>query len=572
MRILIITYKYVPLIAPRVFRWSSIIREWVKNSIDVDVICAVEPGCPDYEIIDGANVYRVKPWLKKVIKPDRQPRDTEEHIRGFLLSNKVEEKPFGHSNTSGDSAPSFGEDVFTLEHSDNDDFGQDENSIDPAQARLDLQVEPQEEFHIAINDEESTSPSDEAVGTISFGVVVKVLKRTKRIFLRFVRALVCIQNRSIQLFKRMIVRLKRNAIQLLRKAMRYAIRNVRLAKRKFSRTKTSLQKTIRDFLWPDYGMSWIPPATLRARKLLRENHYDAIISVSWPVSPHVVGWVLSRWFAKSIPWVVDIGDPFSFNYLTPINDFKKYAKLNYRFENSLLQRSSYITVTTGKTKQEYEKQFSVEDGKIHVIPPLVSINPVRSDNASSLFLKDECVKRLVYTGSLRRNNRRPEPLLELFSQLIAQARQEKLELHIFGDVKQCMDSFLPYRHLLDQNLFLHGIVSKDIVDQAIFEADVLVNIGNVSEHQLPSKIVEYLASNKPVINVATSENDSSWEVLSVSPLAINIYAPKMSDMVDRALQFILTPPAPLSEPELEQLIGAYKVSAVSRMYLELLRT
>lgn len=514
MRILIITYKYVPLIAPRVFRWSSIIREWVKNSIDVDVICAVEPGCPDYEIIDGANVYRVKPWLKKVIKPDRQPRDTEEHIRGFLLSNKVEEKPFGHSNTSGDSAPSFGEDVFTLEHSDNDDFGQDENSIDPAQARLDLQVEPQEEFHIAINDEESTSPSDEAVGTISFGVVVKVLKRTK----------------------------------------------------------TSLQKTIRDFLWPDYGMSWIPPATLRARKLLRENHYDAIISVSWPVSPHVVGWVLSRWFAKSIPWVVDIGDPFSFNYLTPINDFKKYAKLNYRFENSLLQRSSYITVTTGKTKQEYEKQFSVEDGKIHVIPPLVSINPVRSDNASSLFLKDECVKRLVYTGSLRRNNRRPEPLLELFSQLIAQARQEKLELHIFGDVKQCMDSFLPYRHLLDQNLFLHGIVSKDIVDQAIFEADVLVNIGNVSEHQLPSKIVEYLASNKPVINVATSENDSSWEVLSVSPLAINIYAPKMSDMVDRALQFILTPPAPLSEPELEQLIGAYKVSAVSRMYLELLRT
>ena len=480
MRILIITYKYIPLIAPRVFRWSSVIREWIKDGIDVDVICAVEPGCPDFEVIDGANVHRIRPWFKKEIKPDRQENDSAERIRNFLNQVDITQNPVV-AQTSQDT---------------------DESQIQQKKSLVEK------------------------------GLIFAYY------FLR---------------------RIKNKAVQLV--------------KRGVFRTKNNIKKILRNNLWPDYGMPWIPPAVLRAKKLITENSYDAIISVSWPVSPHVVGWIINQWFAKKLPWIVDIGDPFSFNLLTPINDFKRFSKLNHRFESNMLHRASYVTVTTEKTKIEYERQFSINQQKIRVIPPLISIDAVDNESIRPIFAERDYVKRLVFTGSLRKNNRRPDLLLELFVELLERYPRGALELHFFGDVKQCMSSFLPYRQMLDDQLFLHGIVAKDVVDQALLEADVLINVGNVSENQLPSKIVEYLASNKPIINIASSPNDSSWEVLSLSPLAINVCGPVLTPiMIDRIAQFIKTPPPSLDDSSLEKLVDPYRISSINRQYLELIQT
>jgi hypothetical protein len=48
---------------------------------------------------------------------------------------------------------------------------------------------------------------------------------------------------------------------------------------------------------------------------------------------------------------------------------------------------------------------------------------------------------------------------------------------------------------------------------AMHHSDFLINIGNTTFYQLPSKVAEYLASQKPIINFSSIENDSSKKLL-----------------------------------------------------------
>ena len=57
----------------------------------------------------------------------------------------------------------------------------------------------------------------------------------------------------------------------------------------------------------------------------------------------------------------------------------------------------------------------------------------------------------------------------------------------------------------------------------MWEADVLINIGNTTTFQLPSKLIEYASMSKPILNISSVNGDSSTKFLSSYPLAKNIY-------------------------------------------------
>ena len=73
------------------------------------------------------------------------------------------------------------------------------------------------------------------------------------------------------------------------------------------------------------------------------------------------------------------------------------------------------------------------------------------------------------------------------------------------------------------------------------EADVLVNIGNRTSYQLPSKVVEYAAFGKPILNFLASPDDSSAVFLSKYPFLLNVWkgGPKNAKKRDRGVPFPL---------------------------------
>jgi glycosyltransferase involved in cell wall biosynthesis len=332
--------------------------------------------------------------------------------------------------------------------------------------------------------------------------------------------------------------------------------------------KALLTKGMEMIWWPDYAWFWYRPAVRMARFLLSVQKYNCLISVSNPFTGHLVGYSV-HWRFPSLPWIADVGDPFSFLEEVPRNNRKLYGGLNARWEKKVFRAAGAVSVTTNGTKEIYEKAIPDCAGKIFVIPPLLS-GPVRDPSGGKIFPENGKL-RLVFVGTLYRAIRNPDFLLALYGKLLATPLADRLELHFFGNINDCSESFAPFAKLLGEKIFLHGVVSRDVVFRAMREGTVLVNIGNNTSYQLPSKVLEYISFGKPIVNLVKIENDSSVEFFSRYPASLSLLdtgeAPG-EDTSAKLGRFIENPP--LVEPSaIRGWMEHFRVGEIAANYEEL---
>lgn len=294
-------------------------------------------------------------------------------------------------------------------------------------------------------------------------------------------------------------------------------------------------KIWKNIYWPDYACLWIGPASSKALELCEMEKYSSVISVSDPFSSHLAGKSVKATFSD-INWLVDIGDPFSFREDCPGNNLRLYRRLNYRLESQIFRLADSISVTTDSTRRIFAELHYGSAAKIKVIPPLMSVTGQTLFDESVLS-KNQKIK-LVYVGTLYRAIRNPEPLLKLFEKVVSLPGHENIELHFFGGYDDCRDIFEQYHYLIGEKIFTHGLVRRGLVLQAMHEADILVNIGNNNSYQLPSKIVEYVAMAKPIVNLHTIENDSSKEFLADYPAVLNLFMQPNNSILKQANELV----------------------------------
>ena len=332
---------------------------------------------------------------------------------------------------------------------------------------------------------------------------------------------------------------------------------------------SSLIKVVHDLTWkklywPESNCLWFFPARAKALELVAKISFDAVISTSTPYTGHLVGKAVKK-VCPNVPWTVDIGDPFSFGQ-PPWNNMSLYKGLNYRSEAKVLHLADSISVTVDTCKKAYGELFPGIEDKITVIPPLFS------GVISSHKNKPEIGKgrRLVFTGSLYKEIRNPAYLLELLSGVFEKAPE--IEAHFYGRLNDCTDLFEPYLRKYQKNVFVHGLVSREIAANALEQADVLINIANRTRHQLPSKLVDYMASGKPILNMVSIEDDNSLSFLGSYPATGTLM--ESSDGVrqgdvEKIYDFIKKS-ATLPYQTVEHLLTAFQVPAVEAQYRELI--
>lgn len=274
----------------------------------------------------------------------------------------------------------------------------------------------------------------------------------------------------------------------------------------------------RGLQWPDYACAWIGPATRAARQLCRVNDYDWVISVSHPFSGHVVA-LRARHCAARARWMVDIGDPFHLMRDPSPNNRRLYGWLSHQVEARVLAVADAITVTTEPTRQAYLRHFAIGPENVCVIAPLLSLPP---DPTPSPAAADGTV-RMVFVGTLYRNLRSPRFLLECHAALRAALLPLRLELHFYGATNDCGDELRAACRRAEDAIVVHGLVGRAAAHQAMVDADVLVNIGNRSETQLASKVVEYMAMGKPILNLTGLAADPSVDALADYPAALTVH-------------------------------------------------
>jgi glycosyltransferase involved in cell wall biosynthesis len=325
--------------------------------------------------------------------------------------------------------------------------------------------------------------------------------------------------------------------------------------------KVAYRATIRQLFWPDYAFHWYPTALLLARALCRATQYDAMISVSHPFTPHLVALSVKRRF-PALRWVADIGDPFSLLDEIPLNNPALYRRLNHRAEKTVLEHSDAIAVTVERCRAAYEAVFPASAAKITVIPPLLSLS--MTTYAAPDFANGQT--HLVYIGTHYRDLRDPAYLLALFAALLR--RRKDLHLHFFGALNDCASYFDTASEPLARNIHLHGTVARDTIAGAMRAADILVNIGNSTSHQLPSKLVEYAAAARPILNLATILADTGRDFLRGYPASLTLQArsggPDQA-AIDASLAFIAAPP-PLEAAAISSFLLPYTLERIAAGY------
>ena len=299
--------------------------------------------------------------------------------------------------------------------------------------------------------------------------------RIKTIFVGNSRAsnvVVSLRNQSNSLSTKK--RLKVIFYKLLKKVYRFAIRN---------------------FAWPDYTMFWLL-SIFNARKKL-DLEYDVIISVSLPFSSHIAGYMINKKIGK--PWIMDIGDPFTLKKTAPENNNLLYGRLNKFYEKKFYHQASQILFTHEDAMKTHINEFQIQESKAAVGQPISKFQEDLYELSKNYDYGTKDIK-FGYFGIFTQGVRTPDNFLESLRKL------KDYEMHWY--INSDSESILK-KNILDSSKHnYHSQVPRDeALELMTTSFHCLVSVGNLNPNQIPSKVIEYIATGKPVVHFAEIKDD-----------------------------------------------------------------
>lgn len=120
----------------------------------------------------------------------------------------------------------------------------------------------------------------------------------------------------------------------------------------------------------------------------------------------------------------------------------------------------------------------------------------------------------AYVGGLDRKVRDPNYILEVFSRL-----KQGVQLYLIG----VNEYDIPLKYRDCSNIMCLGKKTIDETHVFLGQADFLINIGNNSLNQIPSKLFEYISQGKPIINSCKSTECPTIPYMERYPLSLNVF-------------------------------------------------
>jgi hypothetical protein len=218
------------------------------------------------------------------------------------------------------------------------------------------------------------------------------------------------------------------------------------------------------------------------RILKKERDYDLLISIA---VPHPIHWGIARCFRKKMPvakkWIADCGDPYM-GVKTSLYKHPFYFKY---FEKSFCKRADFITIPIDSGKSAYYEEFH---SKIRVIPQGFNFEEVER----LPYLKSEKV-RFCYAGAFYTKFRDPRPLMEVL-----------LETNIdfeFTVFTTQASTLAEYKNKLGKKLIIKEYIPRKELITFMSSMDFLVNLQNGTIAQIPSKLIDYALSGRPIVSL-----------------------------------------------------------------------
>jgi len=261
--------------------------------------------------------------------------------------------------------------------------------------------------------------------------------------------------------------------------------------------------------FPDKQSIWITPAYKKAEKLLNHNRFSVLISFAQPWSDHLIGLKLHQ--SKGIPWIAHFSDPWVDSPYLIAPHWQR--KILHRMEKSVINEANAIIFVNTLTLEQVMSKYPVELRK------KAFVVPHGFDEEAFSFIKkvpeqkrSSCLT-ILHVGNFY-NHRNPIPLIDALSLLQKNGDYPPLRIIFIGHYEPWYKTYAKNKNLSANVSFL-GTKSYLESTLHLMLADALLVIdapGKLDNVFLPSKLIEYLAFNKPIFGI-TPNNSASAKLL-----------------------------------------------------------
>ena len=284
-----------------------------------------------------------------------------------------------------------------------------------------------------------------------------------------------------------------------------------------------VDKTWRKTYWPDGSKLFLKPGLKVGRDIIRDEKIDRIISVGLPFTAHLIGQGLKA-IKPNMHWHMDIQDPFCYSKEFWVNNFDKYADKNINAERSAFEHCDSASVTNPVAKEKYVELFPEQTHKLTLVPPLFAMPKIDEANKDSYYDMQLYAGRthLTYAGSFYTGVRSIEPFLKFLSYMLDKEPHliDLFQFHFLGQLDAGTMKLINEYPKVRRWYVLHGFKNRTQTMAALHQTDLVMNFGNSTDYHLPSKVVDYLYLNKPLVNFISTEKDSTKAFFSDKSLSV----------------------------------------------------
>ena len=306
-----------------------------------------------------------------------------------------------------------------------------------------------------------------------------------------------------------------------------------------------LQVAFFSCLWPLNSLTYPGKLERAIRKQIDRNRYDVVVPVYTQLDPLIaVSRIKKR--NPALKCVAYFLDSLSAGPTPRLLRREDKVRKGLRWEARLCSDLDGV-IFMGSSRAHHERyskgQAYYEKCVFLDIPALVT---GRSGGASDTAPKTEGIV-VTYVGSMPLRIRNPEYAFHILSKI----KGIPLQIVFVGASAEEMKNV----DTCGMDVRWIGRVPHEEAERYIREADVLLNIGNNVPGMVPSKVFEYIATKKPILSFAPSQDEPSIPYLDKYGMACTVVSTDSLEENVKAVQTFLTdlPEEKLSDADLESL-------------------
>ncbi len=263
-------------------------------------------------------------------------------------------------------------------------------------------------------------------------------------------------------------------------------------------------------------------------------------------------------------------DPFGLNQL--LDKMHIYDRIEQ--EISLINNVDAVITTKllldAYTKHETYKPYYKKMQWVDF--PILVKNDLSAFDSTFNFNREDI--NLLFCGSVDDAYRNPEFLLSILKPILQ--KNKHIKVFFLGGCNSTI--LLQAVSDMPEQIFMHDVVPLQNAQKTMEEADILINIGNNISNMMPSKIFDYFAKGKPILNIEMLENCPANSYFERYPMQITFNAVNENNRlsnetnIKKLEEFILlTKCKNITFNEVEKLYQTATPKYVANKILELLK-